>query len=234
MDEIFELIKSAQNNDEAAKTKLIEDNSPLIKSVIRHYRNKGVEYDDLYQLGCIGFLKAVKNFSFDFGVRFSTYAVPMIAGEVKRFLRDDGYIKVSRGVKTLAVKINAYVEKFKHDTMQSPTVEVIAKEFNVEPYDVVFAMDAIRSPVSLYEKNDDDAASLLEKVADKTCTEDNIDRIILKDLIRKLDKRDKLIIMLRYFKDKTQSEVAKVLNVSQVQVSRLETKIINRIRDEFK
>lgn len=235
MEKTFELIKKAQGDDEAAKTQLIVENSPLIKSVIRYYRNKGAEYEDLYQLGCIGFLKAVKNFSFDYNVKFSTYAVPMIAGEVKRFLRDDGFIKVSRSTKTLAIKINAYVEKYKAEKMTSPTLEEISSEFKLEPYDIIFAMDAIKSPVSLYEKSgdDDSSQSLLDKVAGKENTEENIDKIILKDLIKSLSDRDKLIIMLRYFKDQTQSDVAKILKVSQVQVSRLETRIINKIKAEF-
>lgn len=234
MEEVFQLIKMAQQGDEEAKTRLITENSPLIKSVIRHYKNKGVDYEDLYQLGCIGFLKAVKNFSFDYNVRFSTYAVPMIAGEVKRFLRDDGYIKISRSLKTLAIKLNAFVEKYKQENQASPTIELLAKEFNVEPFEIIFAMDAIKSPISIYEKSDDDAGQiLLDKIADKKSIEDSIDHIILKDLIKNLDKRDRLLIILRYYKDKTQSEVAKVLNVSQVQVSRLETKIINKIKEEF-
>jgi RNA polymerase sporulation-specific sigma factor len=234
VEEKFELIKMAQSGSEEAKTRLIEENSPLIKSVIRHYKNKGVEYDDLYQLGCIGFLKAVKNFSFDFGVKFSTYAVPMIAGEVKRFIRDDGYIKVSRSTKTLASKINVFVERYKHKNLTSPTIDEISKEFGVESYDVIFALDATKMPVSLYENNEEEGGlTLLDKVADKHTVDDNIDKIILKDMISSLEKRDKIIITLRYFKDKTQSEVAKILNVSQVQVSRLESKIIKKIKEEL-
>jgi len=235
LDKTFKLIRLAKAGDEGAKTQLIEENSPLIKSVIRHYKNKGVDYDDLYQLGCVGFLKAVKNFCFDYCVRFSTYAVPMIAGEVKRFLRDDGFIKVSRSTKTLAVKINTFIERRKMESLAAPSVEDVAAEFGLTAYDVIFAMDAIKSPVSLYEKGGDDesAPELIDKVADKSNTDDNIDKIVLKDLIKNLSARDKLIINLRYFKDKTQSDVAKVLNVSQVQVSRLETKIINKIKSEF-
>ncbi|MCL2675244.1 MAG: SigB/SigF/SigG family RNA polymerase sigma factor [Firmicutes bacterium] len=237
MEEIFHLIKLAQGGDEGAKTRLIEENAPLIKSVIRRYKNKGTDYEDLFQLGCIGFLKAVKNFSFDYNVRFSTYAVPMIAGEVKRFLRDDGFIKVSRATKSLAVKINSFVEKYKQENQESPPIDMLAGEFGVEPFEVVFALDAIKTPVSLYEKgeggDDESGQTLLDKIADKRSLDDGIDRIILKDMIRSLDARDKLIIVLRYFKDKTQSEVARVLGVSQVQVSRLESKIINRIKEEF-
>lgn len=234
MDDILDCVKRAQNGDEDAKKTLLENNSPLIKSVIRHYKNKGVEYDDLYQLGCVGFLKAVKNFSAEFGVKFSTYAVPMIAGEVKRFLRDDGSIKVARSTKTLAAKISRFVEDYKNSHDAAPSVDVISAEFGIEPYETVFAMDSAKSPLSLYEKSDDESTlTLMDKVADKVSVDDNIDRIIIKDFIGGLDERDKKIIILRYYKDKTQSEVARVLKVSQVQVSRLEKKILDRIREEF-
>jgi RNA polymerase sporulation-specific sigma factor len=232
--EVLELITEAQNGSDAAKTRLIEENSPLIKSVIRRYKSRGVEYEDLYQLGCMGFLKAIRNFSPDFGVKFSTYAVPMIAGEVKRFLRDDGYIKISRSIKSLAVKINYFIEEYKAKNRQSPDVESIARAFSVEPQEVVFAMDSLKFPLSLYEKSDEDGnQQLLDKIAAPESTEAQIDRIILKDLIAGLPDREKKIILLRYYRDQTQSEVAEVLNVSQVQVSRLETKILNKIRSAF-
>ena len=234
LEETFLLIKKAQAGCEASKSKLIEDNSPLVKSVIRRFKNRGVEYDDLYQLGCLGFLKAIKNFAPDFGVRFSTYAVPMIAGEVKRFLRDDGYIKVSRSVKSLNYKINFFIEQYKAVHQKSPDIETIAKEFNIEPQEAVFVMDSGRFPLSLYEKTDEDGSQeLLDKIASKENTDDKIDRIILKDIITTLPEREKKIILLRYFRDKTQSEVAKVLGVSQVQVSRLETKILSKLRNAF-
>ena len=233
--ETFEWIAKAQAGCQESKSRLIEANSPLVKSVIRRYKNRGVEYDDLYQLGCMGFLKAIKNFSLDFGVKFSTYAVPMIAGEVKRFLRDDGYIKISRSVKSLSLKISFFVEEYKNKHLASPEIETIAKEFNIDATEVVFVMDSAKFPLSIYEKSTDDenGQSLLDKLAAKENTDDKIDRIILKDLIAELPEREKKIILLRYYRDKTQSEVAKVLNVSQVQVSRLETKILNKIRTAF-
>ena len=231
----LDLIEKAQGGSESAKTELIRENSPLIKSVIRRYRNKGVDYDDLYQLGCIGFLKAIRNFSTQFGVKFSTYAVPMIAGEVKRFLRDDGYIKVSRSVKSLAAKISYFVETYKNTHNDSPSIDEIAAEFNVEPQEAVFALDSAKFPVSLYEKTDDDnSRSLMDKIAAKETIEDNLDKIVLKDAISELDDREKKIIILRYYRDKTQSEVARVLKVSQVQVSRLENKILDKLRGVFK
>lgn len=234
-DILIELVKKARDGDEAAKTTLIRENSPLIKSVVRRYLNKGVESDDLYQLGCIGFLKAINNFSTEFNVKFSTYAVPMISGEIKRFLRDDGYIKVSRTTKTLTAKINYFINNYKNEhNGNGPEIDLIAKEFDIEPTEVVFCLDSSKFPISIYEKTDDDhSQALIDKLASVENTEDNIDKIILKDLINSLDERERKIILLRYFRDKTQSEVAKVMNVSQVQISRLETKILNKIREGF-
>ncbi len=229
-----ELISKAQDGNNEAKTELIEQNSPLIKSVIRRYRNKGVDYEDLYQLGCIGFLKAIRNFSDSFGVKFSTYAVPMIAGEVKRFLRDDGYIKVSRSVKSLASKINYYIEDYKNKNGDSPSIETIAQEFGIDAQEAVFVLDSAKFPVSLYDKTDDENnRTLMDKLASKETVEDNLDRIVLKDAIQSLDEREKKIILLRYYRDKTQSEVARVLNVSQVQISRLENKILEKLKRGF-
>lgn len=234
IEETYALIERAQNGDESAKTRLIEENSPLIKSVIRRFKSKGVEYEDLYQLGCIGFLKAIRNFSRAFNVRFSTYAVPMIAGEVKRFLRDDGYIKVSRSTKSLAGKIAYFSEQYKNEHNQSPSVETIAEQFSIDPQDVAFVVDSCKFPVSIYEKSDEDSGKpLLDKLTTQESTDDNVDKMLLKDIIASLNDREKKIIILRYFRDKTQSEVARVLHVSQVQVSRLESKIIEKMREGF-
>ena len=232
--ELLELIKKAQSGDEAAKTRILSENSPLIKSVIRRFKNKGVEYEDLYQLGSIGFLKAIKNFSPEFGVKFSTYAVPMVAGEVKRFLRDDGYIKVSRSTKSLAAKIAYFTQTYKNENRTAPKVEEIASAFGIDAQAVVFAMDSSKFPISIYDKSDDEhSQSIFEKLASDETSDDNLDKIILKDMIEKLDEREKKIIVLRYFRDKTQSEVARVLKVSQVQVSRLESKILEKLKTEL-
>lgn len=233
--EAFELIRKAQSGDENAKSVLVENNSPLIKSILRRYKNKGVEYDDLYQLGCIGLLKAIKNFSTEFGVKFSTYAVPMIMGEIKRYLRDDGYIKVSRTTKTLSCKIAYYIDSVKNSEGRSPSVDEIAEKFGIEPQEVVFTMDSSKMPVSIYDKGDDEQGqAIFEKLTDGDQTDSTIEKMLIKESISKLDEREKKIVLLRYYKDKTQSEVAKVLNVSQVQVSRLETKIIEKLRESFK
>ena len=231
----LELISKAQDGDNDAKTALLEQNAPLVKSVIRRYKNKGIEYDDLYQLGCMGFLKAIKRFSTKFEVKFSTYAVPMIAGEVKRHLRDDGYIKVSRSTKSLAAKISYFADEYKSEHGVSPSLDVISMQFGIDKREAVFAMDSSKYPVSIFEKSEDDSGqSLLDKLADPNNSgEEQLDRIILKDLIEGLETREKKIIILRYFRDMTQSEIARLLNISQVQVSRIESRIVDRMRKAF-
>ncbi len=228
------LIKLSQQGDKDATTTLIEEHSPLVKSIVRRFRGRGAEYDDLFQLGSIGLLKAIRNFSCEYAVCFSTYAVSMIMGEIKRHLRDDGYVKVSRAIKTLAYKMNYYVEQVKAQNGTAPSIEEVALHFNVDPQEAVFAMDSARAPVSIYEKGDDDRSLTVgDKIADKRTVDDTVDRLIIKDAIEKLDDRERKIVYLRFYKDRTQSEVAKELNVSQVQVSRLESKIIAKIRKEF-
>jgi len=231
------LIRKAQNKDEKAKETLIEQNSPLVKSVIKRFRSSRIDYEDLYQLGCLGFLKAIKNFDESFQVKFSTYAVPMIAGEVKRFLRDDGSIKVSRSTKTLAIKINRFIEEHTKKNYTKPTLEEIGKQFDLDDTEVVFAMDANTQLISLDDKQDEDNASsrtILEGIEEEDKTEKMLDLLILKDLIKDLEPRDKQIIIMRYFRDKTQSEIALELGVSQVQISRLECKILDKMKHSFR
>ncbi|MCL1944794.1 MAG: sigma-70 family RNA polymerase sigma factor [Firmicutes bacterium] len=230
--QVLSLLVSAKLGDNLAKEQLLQHNSPLIKSVIRRFKNKGVEYDDLYQLGCIGFLKAITNFDKDFGVKFSTYAVPMIAGEVKRFLRDDGFIKVSRQTKSLSIRIARFVEEYKKAHSDSPKIELIAKQFEIDPQDVVFAMDSGKMPVSIYGDRDEDGMGAIDTLACPQASQ-SVDRIILKDLISGLSEREQKIVILRFFRDKTQAEVASVLKVSQVQISRLESKIMKKLRKEL-
>lgn len=235
-DQTLLLIQQAQENNELAKEKLIAENSPLIKSVIKRFASKGIEYDDLYQLGSLGFLKAINNFDKSFNVKFSTYAVPMIAGEVKRFLRDNGVMKISRSVKTLSFKISAFVEKFVAINEKSPTIEEIADHFKVDVQDVVFAMESNKQILSLstdVSDGDGKGITLEEKIANDDNNDNVIDNILLYKSISKLNEREKKIIMLRYFRDKTQKEVASVLGVSQVQISRLENKIIEKMKEEM-
>ncbi len=229
--ETVSLIVAAQNGDESAKEKLIVNNMPLIKSIVARYRNKMIEYDDLLQLGAMGLVKAINNFDVSFGVRFSTYAVPMIAGEIKRFIRDDGAIKVSRSLKAVSMKIQQITGEYKQLHGDAPTVEYLAEKLGIDAQEVVFAMDSSKYPVSLYEKYDDDNSQcVIDKLTTGESGDDEIDKMILKDFIKTLPKREKTVIVLRYFRDKTQSEIAKILGVSQVQVSRIESKIISEMK----
>ena len=235
-DYTISLIVQAQSGDEEAKNALIAHNYPLVKSVIRKFKNKGVDYDDLFQLGCVGFVKAINNFDTSYGVRFSTYAVPMIAGEVKRFLRDDGYIKVSRAVKSLSIQINKFINTLRLSGSDNIDLSLVAKHFNIDVQEVVFALDAARYPISLSEKSDDDderGVSLIDKIAATNEAETQIDHFILKELIKNLSPRERKIIIMRYYRDKTQSEIAAELGVSQVQVSRLENKILEKMKEKF-
>ncbi len=232
-EETLRLIKLAQNGDDDAKTALLQNNIPLIKSIVRRYQNKQIEYDDLMQLGTLGFIKAVNNFNTEFGVKFSTYAVPMIAGEIKRFIRDNGAIKVSRSIKAQNQVMSAYIEDYRQNNNRDPSVKEIAEYMKIEEADVVFILDSSRYPVSIYAESDEDGLSLEDKLSAKGSEDDYIEKMVLRDIINKFDERDRKIIFLRYYRDKTQSEIAKELGVSQVQISRLEAKILDRIRKEL-
>ena len=234
--ETMRLIMLAKQGDDSAKETLLVENTPLLKSILGRYRNKGIEYDDLFQLASMGFVKAINNFDPKFEVKFSTYAVPMIAGEIKRFLRDDGYIKVSRSLKVLSVKINRFIEQFRGVEEREPTVDEIAQHFNVEPSDVLFALDSSKFPVSIYDRTDDQdekSKSYMEKLATKETSDDMVTKLLLKDVINELEPRERKIVILRYFRDMTQSEIAREMGVSQVQVSRLEVKILNKIKQRM-
>ena len=235
VDENLALLLMAQNGDVDAKNELINQNYPLIKSVIKRYQNKGVEYCDLFQLGCVGFVKAINNFKASFGVKFSTYAVPMIAGEVKRFLRDDGSIKVSRALKTLSIQIKKYTNEMQQKGKEV-TLKDLAEKFKVDEQEIVFAMDSRLYPVSLFSKvNDagDNAGSLADCIEDGNSPDSMLDHMMLKQLISNLNERERKIIIMRYYRDKTQSEIAKMLNISQVQVSRIENKVLEKLKKEF-
>lgn len=232
----LDLIKKAQNGDQNAKTILIEENSPLVKSVIKKFQNKNIEYDDLYQLGCVGFLKAVNNFKPDFNVKFSTYVVPMIIGEIKRFLRDDGAIKVSRAVKTQNRHIMKYIEDYKKINQKKPSLAEIANHFNLEQQELIFIMDSSKMPISIYTplESEDNGLLLIDRYIQNDESEIIMDKILLKQALSSLDERSKKIVLLRFFRDKTQSEIAQTLNISQVQVSRLENKILSLIKEKLK
>ncbi len=236
VDATNELIRKAKQGDAAAKENLLVENNNLIKSIVRRYLGKGVEYDDLYQLAGMGLLKAINGFDESFGVRFSTYAVPMIAGEIKRFMRDDGSIKVSRAIKSCAKQINVFIEEYSVVHGRQPTVKIIAEKFGMPESEVVFTMGSTHKPVSIYnqgEYKDEKTQELLEKLPVEDRQEDIIESIQLKTAIAGLPERDRKVIMLRYFRDMTQSEVADMLGVSQVQVSRIESRIMETFRKDL-
>ena len=233
-EETNELVSLAKNGDELAKEKLITVNSPLIKSVIKRYLNKSIEYDDLYQLGALGFVKAIKNYDSAFNVKFTTYAVPMIAGEIKRFLRDDGTVKVSRSIKHLSIQIKNFIVEYNQEHNKNPTLDEISKKFNMDKTDIVFAMEANTTPLSLNDKfEDEESCTLMDKISDGFTVEKYIDKLTIRELIENLSAREKQVIIMRYYMDKTQSEIAKALGVSQVQVSRIENKVLKEMKENI-
>ncbi len=230
------LIRQAKGGDEAAKERLLTENVSLIKCIVKRYLNKGVEYDDLFQLGSLGFLKAIAGFDESFGVRFSTYAVPMIAGEIKRFMRDDGSVKVSRSLKQTAKEMNAYIEKRIQEDGKQPPVSEVAKQFHMDESEAVFVLGSSKMPLSIYagaEYKDGKERELIESLPSIDHQDELIDSLLLKGAINDLPERERKIIILRYYRDMTQSEVAKKIGVSQVQVSRLETKILKSFREKL-
>lgn len=234
-EEVKKLIKASQRGDEGARDRLVHHNIRLVWSVVQRFLNRGYEADDLFQIGCIGLLKAIDKFDLSYDVRFSTYAVPMIIGEIQRFLRDDGMVKVSRSLKELAGRIRKTKDELAKQLSRAPTISEIAEAMGVFPEDIILAQEASRLPQSIHEtvyENDGDPITLMDQIADDS-EEAWFDKVALKEAINRLDEREQLIVFLRYFKDQTQSEVAERLGISQVQVSRLEKKIISRIREEF-
>lgn len=222
-------VRLAKQGDGKAKEILLTENTSLLKSIVKRYLHKGVEYDDLMQLASIGFLKALSGFDESFGVKLSTYAVPMIAGEIKRFMRDDGAVKVSRALKRTAREINRFMEEYSLAHGESPSVKEVATHFDMEECDVVFALDSCKMPVSIFEVGeykDEQTQELIEKLPVKDNQEELIENLQLHAAIDSLPERERKIIVLRYFRDMTQSEVAKQIGVSQVQVSRIESKIM--------
>ena len=232
----IEYIRRAKTGEEKAKETLIEHNVSLVKCIVKRYLGKGVDYDDLFQIACMGFLKAIMGFDEKFGVKFSTYAVPMIAGEIKRFMRDDGSVKVSRAMKQTAKDINAFIEEYLLKTGKQPSIAEIAENFGLDEAETVFVMGSSKMPLSLYggaEYKDGKEKELIETLASKDDQDEWLDKMLLRGAIEALSERDRKIIILRYFRDMTQSEVAKKIGVSQVQVSRIENKIIKEFREKL-
>ncbi|MBP3434686.1 MAG: SigB/SigF/SigG family RNA polymerase sigma factor [Clostridia bacterium] len=232
----IEYIRLAKSGDGKAKETLIENNVSLVKCIVKRYLGKGVDYDDLFQIACMGFLKAIAGFDESFGVKFSTYAVPMIAGEIKRFMRDDGSVKVSRAMKQTAKEMNLFIEEYTRKNGRTPSVSEIAKQFGLDETETVFVMGSSRMPVSLQsgtDFKDGKERELIETLPAQDDQDDWLDRMLLRGAIDDLPERDKKIIVLRYFRDMTQSEVAEKIGVSQVQVSRIENRIIKEFREKL-
>ena len=233
----IEDIRKAQNGNQEMMTNLIEENNGLIWSIVKRFKERGYELEDLYQIGTIGFIKAIKRFDTSFDVKLSTYAVPYILGEIKRFIRDDGSVKISRSIKELAIKIRELQTKYLNEKGKDLSIIEIANELNVSKEEVALAMDSLNPTVSIYDNNynnENGGISLLETLSSKIDEEELVvNKLSIKELIMGLNEREKEIIMLRYYKNKTQMDVSKILGISQVQVSRIEKKIIELFRSKL-
>lgn len=230
-----QLMIKIKEGDDAAREKYIKGNLRLVLSVVQRFSASGENLDDLFQIGCIGLIKAIDNFDLEQQVKFSTYAVPMIIGEIRRFLRDNSQIRVSRSLRDTAYKAIYAKERLMKERQKEPTINEIATEIGVDKEDIVFALDAIQSPVSLYEPvycDGGDTLYVMDQISDTKSVEDNwVSNLALRDAIDRLGEREKEIIRLRFFAGKTQMEVAKEINISQAQVSRLEKNALKTMRN---
>lgn len=226
-----DLIRLAQSGDREAGETLVNENAGLIWSVAKRFIGRGTETDDLYQLGCLGFLKAVEGFDLEFGTQFSTYAVPKIAGEIRRFLRDDGAIKVSRSLKEQAATIKSMRSHLTTALGREPTVQELSRQTGFSPEEIALAETATASTESIHRELGEEGFSLESILADTESEEKLMERIALRQAIEKLPERERLVIQLRYFHSLTQERASKVLNVSQVQVSRIEKKALAHLRE---
>ncbi|WP_338749924.1 RNA polymerase sporulation sigma factor SigF [Bacillus sp. FJAT-52991] len=234
--QLKKLISESQKGNQQARDTIVEKNMRLVWSVVQRFLNRGYDPDDLFQIGCIGLLKSVDKFDLSYDVKFSTYAVPMIIGEIQRFIRDDGTVKVSRSLKETGNKIRRAREELLKKYGRTPTIQEIANHLDIPPEEAVMAQEAARSPSSIHEtvyENDGDPITLLDQMADKN-DQQWFDQIALKEAIRGLEERERLIVYLRYYKDQTQAEVADRLGISQVQVSRLEKRILLQMKENMK
>lgn len=227
-------IIDAQNGKEEVMAKLVEENNGLIWSIVKRFQGRGYELEDLYQIGSIGFIKSIKRFDTSFDVKLSTYAVPYILGEIKRFIRDDGSVKVSRSIKELAMKIRDIQTRYLREKGQEITILEIAKELKVSKEDVAIALDSLKPTVSIYEdnySNEEGGISFLDTLSTNVDEAEQLsNKLAIKQMVESLEEREKQLILLRYYKNKTQIEVAKILSISQVQVSRIEKKILNSMK----
>jgi RNA polymerase sporulation-specific sigma factor len=231
MSEQLDLIRRAQNGDRQASEQLVTENSGLIWSVTRRFIGRGTDSEDLYQLGCLGFLKAVNGFDLEFGTQFSTYAVPKIAGEIRRFLRDDGAVKVSRSIKERSALIKTVRNQLISALGREPTVTEISRQTGFTPEEIAMAETATASMESIHAEAGEDGFTLENVLSDTESEESLLEKIALRQGIQRLPEREAMVIKLRYFHGMTQDRVSKVLEVSQVQVSRVEKKALNLLRE---
>ena len=232
------LIKQAHKGDKASRDKVLTENTALIWSIVRRFLNRGYEGEDLFQIGCIGMLKAIDRFDVNYNVAFSTYAVPLITGEIRRFLRDDGIIKISRSIKENQNKIIAETEKFRETNHAEPTIEKLAEICSLSKEDVVTAIESLRNVESIYKEvecsGEGNSVSIVDRLVDQSNHENMVlDRMLIKQLLDTLDENERNIIILRYYKNKTQADIAKEIGITQVQVSRKEKKILNKLKKEI-
>ncbi|PID22754.1 RNA polymerase sigma-F factor [Sporosarcina sp. P3] len=227
-----ELIKESQAGDKEARRMMVEGNTRLVWSIVQRFASRGADLEDLFQIGCIGLMKSIDKFDLSYEVKFSTYAVPMIVGEIQRYLRDDGMVKVGRTIRELSYKIRHATDDFFKKNGRSPSISEMAEILEVKQEDIILASDALRDPASLHEQlyeSDGDSLTLMDQLRDDR-SERVFDHIPLRDVITRLNKRDQTIIYMRYYLDYTQSDIAKRIGISQVQVSRLEKKILTQMK----
>jgi RNA polymerase sporulation-specific sigma factor len=233
--EFKDLIKKAQAGDLKAKEIILQNNLNLVRSIVHRFTNRGYEWDDLFQIGSIGLIKAIERFDSNFSVKFSTYAVPMIIGEIRRFMRDDNPVKVSRPVKELAYKVHRTQERLQGMLGREPTISEVAKELALAPQEIVSALEAIQPPASLYESafhDDGDPISIIDQITYEDGQDSTyFEKLALREVLSRLPAKEGLVIRLRFFEDKTQAEIAAKIGLSQVQISRIEKHALKLIRD---
>lgn len=237
MDGTMVLITRAHQGDKEARDQLVFDNMGLVWSIVRRFAGRGYEMDDLFQIGSIGLMKAIDKFDLNYDVRFSTYAVPMITGEIKRFLRDDGLIKVSRSVKEMGIRVKSVRETLSYTYGREPTVEEIAREIGASKEEVAASIEAGAEVESLYKtigQNDETGLCLMDKIEDQDEAQERLlNHMVLQSLLKELEEKERTLIIRRYFENQTQTQVAQALGISQVQVSRLEKKILRQMRERL-
>lgn len=237
MDRTIELIKRAKDGDQVARNQVASENLGLVWSVARRFAGRGHDLEDLYQIGCIGLLKCIDKFDVDYDVRFSTYAVPMIMGEIKRFLRDDGMVKVSRSLKEIAYKVYVTREQMTNMNGEEPSLEELASCLEIDKEDIVIALEANAEVESIYKtiyQNDGNSIYLIDKI--ESCEDESlkaVNQLALEEVMAGLEEKERTIIRMRYFEDKTQTEIAGIIGISQVQVSRIEKKVLLKMREQM-